>query len=251
MLRLVRNAYLDEDVNKFYNHELKAKSIFYIKHIDKPLAYNFVRKYHYLEDAKFFCVHAYGLFHKRTHVLVGVATYSNPQGISSLKGWFKESNQNKDILELSRLCMLPSLNGTNATSYLLGNSMKIMHKEFGIKAVITLADSSRHVGSIYQVCNFKYFGMTDVKSDFYTESGKVNPRGSTRDVFGVWLPRTRKHRYAYIMDKSLEVQYKEQIRPTVDETTIKTCCNGTNRVYDNRFNRHYTCPICCGELKLI
>lgn len=234
-------------IEKFKNRELKAKSIFIIEEISKNEAYDFVKQYHYLKDAKFFCVYAYGLFCEEE--LVGVATYSNPQGISALKGWFGVDNQDQSILELSRLCMLPSLNGTNATSYLLGNSMKRL-KEHNIRAIITLADSNRHIGSIYQVCNFKYYGLTDSKTDFYTlREGKLvaNPRGTTKDLHGVWLPRTRKHRYCYILDKSLKVLYNEQEHPTVKGTIDNECCQGNELVYDDRFNEWWTCPRCSAD----
>lgn len=238
-------------INNFKDRKIKAKEIFTIKEIAKNEAYDFVKQYHYLKDAKFFCVYAYGLFCEEE--LVGCATYSNPQGISALKGWFGVNNQDQSILELSRLCMLPNLNGTNATSYLLGNSMKRL-KEHNIKAVITLADSNRHIGSIYQVCNFKYYGLTDAKTDFYTlKDGKLsaNPRGATKELHGVWLPRTRKHRYCYILDKSLKVLYNEQPHPTVKGTIDNECCHGNNLVYDDRFNEWWTCPRCCSEFKKI
>ena len=240
-----------ELIERFKNRELKAKQIFKIEEISKPQAYEFVRKYHYLKDAKFFCVYAYGLF--SGDELVGCATYSNPQGISALKGWFGLTNDDKTVLELSRLCMLPSLNGTNSTSYLLGNSMRML-KSHGIRAVITLADSGRHIGSIYQVCNFKYYGLTDAKTDFFTnKDGKMvaNPRGSTKTLHGVWLPRTRKHRYCYLLDKSLKVLYDEKPHPTEKHTIQYSCCNGTNIVYDNRFDEYWTCPRCTGKLERI
>ena len=116
-------------IEEFKNREIKAKQIFVIDEISKNEAYEFIRKYHYLGDAKFFCVYAYGLFCEEE--LVGCATYSNIQGVSSAKGWFGVDNQDQTVLELSRLCMLPSLNGTNATSYLLGNSMKML-KQYDI-----------------------------------------------------------------------------------------------------------------------
>ena len=235
-------------IEEFKNREIKAKQIFVIDEISKNEAYEFIRKYHYLGDAKFFCVYAYGLFCEKE--LVGCATYSNPQGISALKGWFGISNQDQTVLELSRLCMLPSLNGTNATSYLLGNSMKML-KQHNIRAIVTLADSSRHIGSIYQVCNFKYYGLTDKKTDFFCADGRVNPRGATKELHGVWLPRTRKHRYCYILDKELKVLYKEQPHPTVKQKIEYDCCNGTKIVYDNRFGEYYTCPKCCGKLEKV
>jgi len=237
---------MEEIIGKFARREVRAKEIFTIKEIDKNTAFNFIRVYHYLADAKFFSCYNYGLFIEDE--LVGVATYSNPQGIVALKGWFGLENSCKNILELSRLCMLPILNGSNATSYLLGGSIKLL-KQKDIRAVITLADNSRHIGSIYQVCNFKYYGLTDAKTDFFRFDGKVNPRGSTKDIRGVWLPRTRKHRYAFIMDKTLECKYKELEKPKKEEKEFNgeiKCefCDDTGEVYDKRFNECHTCPKC-------
>ena len=242
---------LDKDFELFKNRLVKAKEIFYIEEISKTEAYEFVRKYHYLGDAKFFCEQAFGLFAIHGDQLLGVATFSQPQGIVALKSWFGLTNQDKFVYELSRLCMLPSLNGTNATSYLLSGSIKQLKKQGVIKAIITLADSHRHVGSIYQVCNFKYYGLTKKASDFYRADGKVNPRGKCGSWHGVYLPRTRKHRYAYVLDDSLKVLYDEQPKPTLDDTQKVECCGGTGKVYDSRFDEWYTCPRCNGELKII
>lgn len=261
---------MDEDFNKFRNREIKAKQIFKIIEITKNVAYEFVRKYHYLGDAKFFCCQAFGLIYKPTNDLVGCATYSLPQGIAALKSWFSLTNNTKNIYELSRLCMLPKLNGTNATSYLLSGSIKEINKQnneikqrlkklglemkdedWKCRAIITLANSERHVGSIYQVCNFKYYGLTKKASDFYREDGRLNPRGKSGSFKGVHLPRARKHRYMYLLDESLVCNYKEEPRPSINDTLDLECCHGTKRVYDNRFDRWYTCPRCTGELKRI
>lgn len=232
-------------VAQFKNRELKAKSLFSILEIDKKTAYNFVRKYHYLKDARFFSKFAYGLYIE--DVLVGCCAFSNPQGINSLKTWFNFTNDNQSVLELSRLCMLPILNGTNATSFLLGNSIKILKKK-SIRAVITLADDSKHIGSIYQVCNFNYYGLTDSKTDFYSADGKVNPRGKTKDLLGVWLPRTKKHRYAFIIDKKLNVKLKQEEPPKKKIKNNYDCCNNTNIVFDKRFKIYYTCPKCTNTI---
>lgn len=53
---------LQEELLLFSHREIKAKDVFYIKEIAKPQAYEFVSKYHYLGDAKFFCEQAFGLF---------------------------------------------------------------------------------------------------------------------------------------------------------------------------------------------
>lgn len=130
-----------------------------------------------------------------------------------------------------------------------------MLKQHCIRAVITLADSNRHIGSIYQVCNFKYYGLTDSRTDFYTlgDNGKfkTNPRGATKHLHGIWLPRTRKHRYCYMLDKKLKPLHEEQPHPTVKSTIDNDCCNGNFCVYDERFNEWWTCPRCCETLQKI
>lgn len=235
-------------IQAFKDRLVKAKAVFDIKEITKNQAYAFVKTYHYLAEAKFFSCVAYGLFLK-DGTLVGCATFSNPQGNVALKGWFSLPNTDKSVLELSRLCLLPDLNGSNATSYLLGNACRLLGKDKNIRAVITLADDSRHVGSIYQVCNFKYYGRTNVKSDFFRHDGKVNPRGPTQGVQGVWVPRTRKHRYAYIIDPTLKCNYEETNRPTASDTSRRECCGGTGLIEDKRNEVLYACPYCVGFKK--
>ena len=242
---------MNDDFEKFKNRQIKAKGLFYVKEVDKPTAYEFVKLYHYLGDAKFFAVQSFGLFHKKTNRLVGVATYSLPQGTCTPKSWFSLSVNDKNIYELSRLCMVPELNGTNATSYLLGASIRELKKQKFVRAVITLACSDRHVGSIYQVCNFKYYGLSEPKNDFYIENGGLKSRGATKNIKGAWLPRARKHRYAYILDETLRCNYEEQPKPSVEEVIPLKCCNGTLQVHDGRFDVWYTCPKCTGVLKRI
>lgn len=261
------------DLELFRERKLKAKEIFYIEQINKNVAYDFIKQHHYLGKAKFFSNYSFGLFYKKNNELVGCATYAPPQGISSLKGWFSLGNSTTNVLELTRLCVLPQLNGTNATSYLLGGTIKkfvgmnaeqkrrlhklgvpFTEKDWVCRAITTLATSDRHVGSIYQVCNFKYYGLTDKKTDFYEyvndDEFRKNPRGETKDLQGVWLNRPRKHRYAYILDNSLKCNYEE-----LDEFPMRfirtkvQCCHGTGVVVDCRFNKFYTCPICTGKLK--
>lgn len=235
-------------IDDFKNRVVKAKDIFEIREIDKVSAYNFVRKYHYLGDAKFFAKYSYGLYHELE--IVGVATFACPQGSEALKGWFGLPNSDKTIMELTRLCMLPHLNGTNATSYLLGGAMRNL-KTKGIRAVITLATSDRHVGSIYQVCNFKYYGLTSQKNDFWSFETQNKPRGKVRDLQGVWVAKPQKHRYAYIIDKQLKCKYIEQKKPSVDMIVPYSCCGGTKIVHDNRFGVDYTCPICTKRLNKV
>lgn len=236
-------------IEQFKKREVRAKEIFTLEIIDYKKAFEFVSSYHYLGSVRFLSVYSFGLFINKN--LVGVASFGIPQGNVTLKGWFGLDNSNKDILELTRLCLIPDLNGSNATSYLLSNSIKKLKRK-NIRAVITYADSIRHVGSIYQICNFKYYGITDKKCDFFRydneESFKKGARGKTKTQEGVWLNRTQKHRYAYIIDNSLKCLYPEQRKPLITDTLEYICCSGTNKVLDKRFNQLYTCPICTGKL---
>lgn len=237
-------------VEKFKNREVKAKQIFDIREIDKDTSYQFIRKYHYLGDAKFFSMYCYGLYMKDTNYLVGCATFSLPQGKDTTKGWFNLPSNCRDIVELSRLCMLPCLNGTNATSYLLGNSMQML-RGHGVRAIITLADANRHIGSIYQVCNFTYYGLSHAAVDFiWAETGKKLPHDLKQtNEHGVHIMRTRKHRYAYILDPTLKCNYAPQPHPKTKGETIEwSCCNNHFVLEDTRFHEYYTCPKCTSKM---
>lgn len=241
---------LEESIRLFSQRKAKARDVFRLSEVSKATCRVFCEKYHYLGKKDFLGYKCFGLF--IGDVVCGVASYATPAGVSTLKGWFGVDNGCKDILELTRLCMLPTLNGTNATSYLLANSMKELHRRYGVRAIITLADASRHVGSIYQVCNFKYYGLTDAKTDFYSVDGSKNKWGTNKSRSGVWLPRTRKHRYAFIFDDDLKCLYPEADRPPCQssehETSSCDACHGKGYVHDDRYDVFYTCPKCAGGL---
>lgn len=228
--------------------EQKAKDVFDIREIGKADAFLFVSKYHYLGSKDFLSMFQYGLFIKGTEILVGVSTFSTPAGVNTLNGWFGlKSNNTIEIQELTRLCVIPELNGSNATSFLLSNSMKMIRK-LGVKAVITLADATRHVGSIYQNCHFKYYGLTEQKTDMYSTEG-TNIWRNVRDKHGVWLPRNRKHRYAYVFDYSLHVNYQERPYPNREQIMEKPeCCQGKLVVHDRRHDEWFTCPRCTSSI---
>ena len=241
-----------ERINQFKNREIKARDLFEIKEVSKKEAREIVKKFHYLGEKDFMFNISYGIFIKGEDEMLGCAIFGVVGGSVTLKGWFGVNNTHSDeYLELTRLVMNPILNGCNATSYLLGNAIKQIKKDYPqVKAIVSLADNGLHSGAIYQACNFKYYGLTNKKTDFYRYDGKLNPRGATSTVEGVWLPRTQKHRYLYIIDKNTKVNYKEEPYPKGNDMNVKpTCCNGTHIVYDKRFNKYYTCPKCCAEFR--
>ena len=240
-----------EKLELFKERKIKAKEVFEIRTVDKNVAKDIVRKYHYLGRKDFMFTVAYGLFEKETDELVGCAIFGVVGGGVTLRGWFGVDNTHtNEYFELTRLVMNPQLNGCNATSYLLGNAIKDIKRNFkNIKAIVSLADNSLHNGAIYQACNFRYYGLTDRKTDFIQEGEtRIGARcGTTRDKHGVWIERSRKHRYLYVIDESVEVNYRQQPYPKGNSMNVKpNCCDGTHRVYDRRYNEWFSCPKCCG-----
>ena len=73
------------------------------------------------------------------------------------------------------------------------------------------------ITDIYQATNFKYYGLTDPKKDFWIlqEDGtyKKHQRGKIKGLQGEWRERNRKHRYLLIFDKELVCKWKEQPYP--------------------------------------
>jgi hypothetical protein len=94
----------------------------------------------------------------------------------------------------------------------VGYSLRKLKKQ-GIKAVISYADSSRHVGAIYQACNFTYHGLTPQKNDFYFADGRKLSRGKSKGFEGKWIPRPRKHRYVYLLDKKIKIKWPQEAYP--------------------------------------
>lgn len=228
---------------------------FYVKEITKKEAKDIVKEYHYLGNKDFLFYKAFGLFNDKDE-LIGASTFGRTNGISSLKGWFGLSNsvdESTGFYELNRLVLSSEYNGKNYGSFLLGRSLRML-KKLGVKAVISLADSSKHTGYVYQACNFSYHGKTSRKTDFYNYIDdnlfKLNPIGKTCDKKGVWINRSVKHRYLYLIDKNVNVMYKKESYPKNDTQEIE-CCSNSQVVYDKRFNMKFTCPICTKELKII
>jgi GNAT superfamily N-acetyltransferase len=165
-------------------------------------AYELVNAYHYLGPKQFIGQYAFGLI--QDIQVIGAVVYSPlsvPNSATSAFGFPR--GHYPDLLEMSRLVLEPELNGKNYGSILVGRSLRLL-KQQGIRAVISYADSDRHIGGIYQACNFGYYGLSPQKSDFYFDNGRKLSRGKSKGLEGQWLPRSRKHRYIYLLDKTLK-----------------------------------------------
>lgn len=170
----------------------------------------------------------YGLF-DADQKLLGVITFSGISVIETIIGAFenkngepftRESNQ-KGFFELSRLAMVDDGRKVrNLTSWFVSKAIKLLRKSEDVRAIISYADSKYHHGYIYQATNWKYYGLSPQKSDFFykDENGVERQlwRGTSSDKDGEWRPRSRKHRYLLLYDKSLIVKWKEERYPKGD-----------------------------------
>ena len=115
------------------------------------------------------------------------------------------------------MCIHPDIqkNEYNITSWFVARSIRMFRKDANIKAILSYADSAHHEGTIYRATNFKYYGLSDAKTDFWIKQPNgsfiKHSRGSMRGLEGEWRPRSRKHRFLQIYDKSLKksIRWKE------------------------------------------
>lgn len=194
-----------------------AKTDFSIKLITKSEAGVLLNKYHYLTNISrgFKSGFNFGLFYQNN--LIGVCIFTGfpvPELSVGLLG-LNRSEQD-GLLELSRLCLEPDIQKTehNLASWFVSKCIKLLRKQTNVRIILSYADQAFHTGTVYMACNFKYYGLTDSKKDFYIKNNDgsftKHSRGSVKNLIGEWKERTRKHRFLLIFDSVLNVKWKEQ-----------------------------------------
>jgi len=193
------------------------KENFSLSPITKKQAEEILLKYHYLKDISkgFKSGFNYGLFDGDT--LVGAIVFTGLPVPELSKGMLGlERNEQEGLFELSRLCVEPETqkNEYNITSWFVSRSVRQLRKDTNVRLILSYADSEFHTGTIYRACNFQYFGLTDVKKDFWFEqedgSFVKHSRGKVKGIAGEWRPRSRKHRYVLIFDKNLKIKWEQR-----------------------------------------
>ena len=100
----------------------------------------------------------------------------------------------------------------------MSRTIKALRKETNVRAILAYADSDFHNGTIYRACNFTYYGLTKPKKDFWIAQADgsfiKHSRGKTKGVAGEWRPRSRKHRYLMVFDKTLNIRWKAEENKT-------------------------------------
>ena len=191
------------------------KSDFYIDKISKKQAEDLLLQYHYLKDLSkgFKSGYNYGLFKYNDFSplniggVLGVCIFTGLPVPEIAKGAFElERHEQQGLFELSRLCIRPDTQSSeyNITSWFVSKAIRQLRRDTEVKAILSYADNDFHSGTIYRACNFKYYGLTNRKKDFYYSDGTKHSRGKIKGQEGEWKDRSRKHRYLMVFDKELQ-----------------------------------------------
>jgi hypothetical protein len=201
-----------------------VKEDFYIDNVKKCEVRDLLNTFHYLRhESKDFKVspYSYGLYRNSvTDVLhiggcIGCVIFTGlPVPEIAVGAFGLQRHEQEGLYELSRLCVHPDIQKEeyNITSWFVSRCIKKFRKDTEVKAILSYADSSHHSGIIYRATNFKYYGKTDSKSDFWIEQSDgsyiKHSRGPIKGLEGEWRERSRKHRYLMVFDKELEKRLK-------------------------------------------
>ncbi len=94
----------------------------------------------------------------------------------------------------------------------MSRSIRLLRKEKSVRAILSYADSTFHSGTVYKACNFKYYGLTEAKKDFFIKQSDgtfiKHSRGKVKGIEGEWRGRSVKHRYVLVYDKNLDIKWK-------------------------------------------
>lgn len=199
---------------------------YYVEELSHTIADDFLRKHHYLaqQGNGFLGKINYGLF-TSDGKLIGCLVFAGISVIETLIGafdGFERFSSQDGFWELTRLAMDDNEKKKNLTSWFVARCIKKLRTGNNVRAIISYADSKYHNGYIYQATNFKYYGLTAKKSDFFEKLDDGTKRqvwrGGVKGLNGEWRLRSRKHRYMIVYDKSLKVLWKEQPYPKGDNT---------------------------------
>lgn len=138
-------------------------------------------------------IYKYGLFENDD--LVGVATYGRPVNYRICEGICGIDNKDK-VYELNRLVLLN--NKYNEASILISKSMKLVPQP---SIILSYADTSRHIGTIYRACNFYFIGETEPKVDYVSNKHHRHSIGVKR------VRRSIKYRYVYFTGSKKQRRY--------------------------------------------
>lgn len=139
----------------------------------------FIAKYHYSKGSSITGVYFHGLYRvSAPDELMGVAHWLPPTKPAAVS---VDPENWRRVLSLSRLACHPSC-PTNAASFLMGRSIRLIKLEGKWKSLVTYADESQgHQGQIYKATNWIHKGQSS-KTDRWIDpkTGKQVAKLSTK-----------------------------------------------------------------------
>lgn len=173
--------------------------------VSKQGCIELLNNFHYLakESKGFKSGFNVGLFYKDS--LVGVCIFTGLPVPELAVGCFGLKRDDQvGLWELSRLCLHPENQAAehNLASWFIARAIRLLRQQKPCRAVLSYADTRFHEGIIYKAANFKYYGLTTQKKDWYVDGVKAS-RG--KEGNGEWRLRPVKHRFLVVFDKKLQV----------------------------------------------
>ena len=134
-----------------------------------------------------------------------------------------ERDDQDGLWELSRFVLEPEHQELehNLATWFMARSIKKLRAEQPVRAILSYADNDHHSGVIYSASNFRYYGLTDKKKDFFIESQQEDmfsgtqmikhSRGKMKGLEGEWRDRSQKHRFLLVFDKKIKCQWQPRV----------------------------------------
>lgn len=142
-----------------------------------------VTEHHYAHGGSNTATFRHGLFTAtEAGACLGVAWWLPPTKTAALATWDGDWRR---VLSLSRVVLVPGL-PTNAASYLIGRSIRLIRQDGRFRCLVTYADTQQgHTGAIYRATNWEYMGLSTPEPTYVDGEGrmvarKAGPRTRTR-----------------------------------------------------------------------
>ena len=156
------------------------KSDFRLEEIDKDIATEFVKQYHYSKIFPRIVKYYLGVY--KDNELGGVILLGwGTQPLQTIKKIFDHTEiVSNDYLEISKMCFLPKFNNDkNFGSQAISSLIKWMKLNTKCLFLYTLADGiSGKCGYVYQASNFKYIGKFSTSIYLMPNGEKLHPRST-------------------------------------------------------------------------
>lgn len=150
------------------------RSLYEVRDVPHAIATSLVRAHHYARGGPNTGVFRHGLFLRGAEEPLGVAWWLPPTKVAAQS----VAEEWRTVLSLTRLVVVPDM-PTNAASYLLGASIRMIRRDGRWKHLVTYADEGQgHTGAIYLATNWKYVGMRPGDPVWVTPEGRQVSRKS-------------------------------------------------------------------------